>query len=223
MEAGRFTRVAALMGRMAGGDRDALYHLYWEFGASIGAAIRAELRRLGAVRIRAEDVDGLVLDACVDLYDRAGSWDPSHGALPWTWARYRLQAIAVAWIGQYADPLPDGGPAEAVTPAAPSPSAGGDPEALTVLDRLAGRRVDVALLREGLARVSRPAQQHILLEVKLQAGLGDPSPALTVGREVGMRPDAVRQVVKRTLDRLRTLADSEERFAPLADIHLLAA
>lgn len=220
MEAAGFRRVAALMARMAGGERDALYELYREFGGAVAGALRAELRRLGLVRVAPEDVDGLVLDACLDLFDRAASWDPARGVLPWTWARLRLRATAVAWVGQFAGPLPEGGPVDAAAPAAP---AGGDAAALTVLDALAARRADVGLLREGLRRVSRPAQQEILLEVKLQGALGDPSPAATVGREAGMRPDAVRQTVKRVLDRLRGLAEDDVRFAPLAELPLLAA
>lgn len=227
-ESGRFERVAALMGRMAGGGKDALYELYWEFGSSIGGALRRELRRLGVGGVRAEDVDGLVLDVCLDLFDRAGSWDAAHGVLPWTWARFRLRALAGAWVGQFADALPEGGLAEAAaTPAASGGAAAfapaAEPEALALFDGLAARRPDVGLLREGLARVSRPAQQAILLEVKLQGALGDPSPAVTVGRQVGMRPDAVRQTVKRVLDRLRHLAETDDRFAPLTDLHLVAA
>jgi hypothetical protein len=61
----------------------------------------------------------------------------------------------------------------------------------------------------------------LVLEVKVQAGLGDPSPAVTVGRRHGMRPDAVRQAVKRTLDGLRDLARSDVRYARLACLSFL--
>ena len=58
--------------------------------------------------------------------------------------------------------------------------------------------------------------------MRLQASLGDPAPAVTVGRTFGLRPDAVRQVVKRTRDALGRLAADEHRFAPLAAIPLVA-
>ena len=61
----------------------------------------------------------------------------------------------------------------------------------------------------------------ILLEVKLQTDAGDPSPSVTVARDYGLKPDAVRQVVKRTLDRLRVLAEREPRFAGLIELPIL--
>ena len=223
----RFGRLTALMTRMAAGDSDALFELYGEFYDAMAGAVRKEYRRLGIDRPHPDDVSGLVLDACVDLFERAGSWAPAHGVLPWTWARFRIRALVGASVGQFADELPDGGPPEAAAGAlaAVGGSGGGDGDAVAVavLEQLAGRLGELRLLKEGLDRVGRLEQQQILLEVKLQAALGDPSPAVTVGRETGMRPDAVRQTVKRLLDRLRRLAATEPRFAPLAELHLLAA
>jgi hypothetical protein len=60
------------------------------------------------------------------------------------------------------------------------------------------------LLQEALKRVSRPAQQEILFEVKMQAGQGDPSPAVTVARAKALKPEAVRQTCKRLIDRSTT-------------------
>ena len=208
------------MGLMAAGDRDAVFELYWEFGAAIGRALRREFRRLGVERVDAAEIDGLVLDACIDLSGRAGSWDPEHGVTPWAWARFRLRALVVGHIGQFADALPGEGPAEVAGEVEPAAAgAGADPVA--VLRGLAESRSELRLLQEGLDLVSRPAQQAILLEVKVQAALGDPSPAVTVGQMTGVRPDTVRQTVKRVLDRLRRLAAADPRFAPLAGLPLL--
>lgn len=225
LDAGRFSRLTALMTRMAAGDSNALFELYDEFYGAIAGAVRREFRRLGIDRPHADDVAGLVLDACVDLFERAGSWEAAHGVLPWTWARFRIRALVGASVGQFAGALPEEGPAEAAAGAGavPAGATAREGKALALLERLAGRLDELCLLKEGLDRVSRLEQQAILLEVKLQAALGDPSPAVTVGREAGMRPDAVRQTVKRVLDRLRRLADSEPHFAPLAHLHLLAA
>jgi hypothetical protein len=66
-----------------------------------------------------------------------------------------------------------------------------------------------------------PAQQEILFEVKMQAGQGDPSPAVTVARAKALKPEAVRQTCKRLLDRVNDLAATDPYFAPLADLHLL--
>lgn len=223
MDAGWFGRIEALMARMAGGDTGALFELYAGFGDAIGRMLRAEFGSLGVERVDPAEIDGLILDACIDLSGRAGSWDPTRGVTPWTWARLRLRTLVVGYLGQFTDTLPEEGPAE--TPAAAMVGGGdgalAEPDAVSLLRSLAGRRPELRLLQEGLDLVSAPPQQAILLEVKVQAALGDPSPAVTVGRMTGVRPDTVRQIVKRLLDRLRHLAMADPRFAPLADLPLL--
>ena len=170
----------------------------------------------------AAEVDGLALDVCTELFRRAKSWDPAHNILPWTWAKLRVAAIVGRYVGQFADPLPEGGPAEAAERRRrPRRPADDDESVLVALERLAGVRSELRLLHEALDRVSRPAQQEILFEVRMQAGQGDPSPAATVARAYALRPDAVRQTCKRLVDRVRHLADTDPYFAPLADLHLL--
>ena len=78
------------------------------------------------------------------------------------------------------------------------------------------------LVHDALRRVGSARDAQILLEVRLQATSGDPSPAVTVGAEHGMRPDAVRQVTRRMRARLRDLADADERFEALAGLALVA-
>ena len=221
---GWFERLTEVMTRMAGGDTAALEVLYISFGDPIRSLIRKELRRLGVTFIDPADVDGLTLDVCTELYHRAGSWDPSHGVAPWTWARLRVRAIVGASVGQFTDPRPEGGPAEADTPVVPAPANDDDDEDVVVtFERLAVLRNDLRLrlLHEALNRVSRPAQQEILFEVKMQAGQGDPSPAVTVARAKALKPEAVRQTCKRLVDRVNDLAATDPYFAPLADLHLL--
>jgi DNA-directed RNA polymerase specialized sigma24 family protein len=220
VDAGWFERLEALMARMAAGDESALYQLYQDFGDCIGRMLRSEFRRLGVERVDPAEIDGLTLDACIDLFARAGSWDPTRGVTPWTWAQFRLRALVVAHVGQFADALPEEGPAQAAAPPL-TEGAGADADPVSTLRSLAGSRPVLRLLQEGLDRVSPPAQQAILLEVKVQAALGDPSPAVTVGQMTGVRPDTIRQTVKRVLDRLRHLATADPRFAPLADLPLL--
>ena len=53
------------------------------------------------------------------------------------------------------------------------------------------------------------------LQYRFQKALGDPSPAHTVGAELGLRPDNVRQIDHRVRNRIIDLADSDERFTPL--------
>jgi hypothetical protein len=218
-----FERLTGVMARMAASDAAALEELYIGFGNPIRSLIHKELRRLGVRSVDSAEVDGLALDVCTELFRRAASWDPSHGVAPWTWARLRVRAIVCAYVGQFTDPLPEGGPADADTPVVAAHANADDEAIVDTFERLAALRNDLRLrlLAEALNRVSRPAQQEILFEVKMQAGQGDPSPAATVARAKALKPEAVRQTCKRLVDRVNDLAATDPYFAPLADLHLL--
>jgi uncharacterized protein YcaQ len=208
------------MSRMAAGDRAAMFSLAHEFGDQIVASVRAHLRELGVDRIERDDLDGLAIDACEVLWDCAAAWRPEGGALPWVWAARRVRAVASRHVGQHADALDERTVPEI---AAEAPGAASEPDELVLLDALAKRLPECELLQEALTRVTTPRNRAILLAVRVQELLGDPAPAATVGRDYGLRADAVRQIKRRTLERLRTLASTEPRFAPLADLALLAA
>jgi hypothetical protein len=218
----RFERLVEVMARMASGDGAAVFTFHQEFGAIIGAVLRRHLGDMGVHRVQPEELNELIVDGCLALFDVAPAWDPTAGALPWNWAERRLRHLVAGHIGIHADSLDDGviqledGVDEQVRPL------GGDPEELDVLAGLAALDSHCALLREAFDREVSPRDRSLVLEVKVQASLGDPSPAVTVAERHGMRPDAVRQAVKRALDKLRDLARREERFAPLADLALLA-
>ena len=219
MEQDWFERLTEVMGRLASNDKSALEALYLEFGDPIRGLVRRELRQLG-VPVGPAEVDGLTLDVCGEVSRRAGSWDAAHGTTPWVWARLRVRAMVCAYVGPFADPLPDAGLLEAQPMVVPAAD-GGDDDVLVALGRLAAKRADVRLLHEALDRVSRPGQQEVLFECKLQAAQGDPSPALTVARDRALRPESVRQTCKRVLDKVRRLATDDPYFAPLADLPLL--
>ena len=72
--------------------------------------LRRELARLGRYQVPAEDLDGLVIDACMEVASLARSWDPDRGAAPWTWAQRRLARLASGYVGIHADPLPEAMP-----------------------------------------------------------------------------------------------------------------
>ena len=220
----RRARLVRLMAAMAAGDHAAIFLLATEFRTPLAGAVRRHLRRMGVERVDAADLDGLVIDACIELSRVAGGWDPAGGALPWTWAERRISAAVAAHVGIHADHLDDDTHRVlAEQPAEPNgPAATEDPDPLLLLDRRAGRRPDCELVQEALGRVASARNQRIVLGVRLQAALGDPSPAGTVGREEGLQPDAVRQVVHRTRRALRQLADGASRFAPLAATALVA-
>jgi hypothetical protein len=220
VEQDRFERLVVLMRRMSEGDRAAMFTLADEFGAQVVGSVRAHLRDLGVDHVERDDLDGLAIDACEVLYDLAGTWRPDGGALPWVWAAHRMRAVASRHVGQHADVLDERAAERAVAPVA---GAGTEPDELALLATLAARLPECALLQEALTRVTTPRNQAIVLAVRVQELLGDPAPAATVGREFGLRADAVRQIKRRTLQRLRTLATDEPRFLALADLPLLAA
>jgi hypothetical protein len=218
VEKQRFESLVEVMARMAGGDRAAVFTLYLEFGDHIAALLRRELRRVGVDHVDPDELDGLVKDACFALEKSAGAWDPEGGALPWNWAVKRLAAIARGWVGQHADAIDDHDVEAAEQLRAP----GLEPEGLEVLEQLAPCHDGCSLMGEAFDHLDVTRRDRaILLEVKLQAAAGDPSPSVTVARHYALKPDAVRQIVKRTLDRLRDLAACEPRFAGLAELPVL--
>ncbi|HSS12022.1 MAG TPA: sigma factor [Acidimicrobiales bacterium] len=220
MEQRKHVQLVEVMARMAEGDRAAVFTLYAEFGTAIAAVMRRELARLGRYGVEPDDLDGLVIDACLELARLARAWDPERGAAPWTWAMRRLTRLASDFVGIHADPLDEA----IIRSMAWSTDTAGtkDPPPHHVLERLAPWDPACRLLLEALAEVSTPRNRDILLEVRLQASLGDPAPAVTVGRSFGLRPDAVRQVVKRTRDAIGRLAAEDPKYAPLAAIPLVA-
>jgi hypothetical protein len=215
----RDARLAVVMSAMAAGDRGATFDLYAEFGGPIRATVRRLLRRLGVDAVPREDLDGLVIDACLELQGCAESWDPEGGALPWVWAERRLLVVVSRWVGQHADALEDRG--EVIERmVATTVGASSEPTAAEVLARL--DHPTCRLLREALEAVASDRDRTIVLEVGLQRSLGDQSPAVTIGPSVGLRPDAVRQVLRRIRVRLTALAEQDARYAPLVDLALLA-
>jgi hypothetical protein len=215
----RDKRLRVVMAAMAAGDRSATFDLYAEFGGPVRATVRRLLRRLGVESVPPEELDGLVIDACLELQGCAEAWDPEGGATPWVWAERRLLTVVSRWVGQHADTLEDRG--EVVERmVATSAGSSAEPSVVEVLDRL--DHPTCRLLREALEAVATDRDRLILLEVGLQRSLGDASPAVTVGPFGGLRPDAVRQVLRRVRQRVSALAVSEPRYAPLVDLALLA-
>lgn len=215
----RDQRLGKVMSAMAAGDRGATFDLYAEFGGPIRATVRRLLRRLGLDAVPQEDLDGLVIDACLELQGCADAWEPEGGALPWVWAERRLLAVVSRWVGQHADTLEDRN--ESIERmVASGPGVSSEPTALELLGSIDDPTC--RLLREALETVASVRDRTILLEVGLQRSLGDASPAVTIGPSVGLRPDAVRQVLRRVRQRLSALAASEPRYAPLVDLALLS-
>ena len=217
MEDKQWERLVAIMEQVARRDRAAVVMLYTEFGPMIAGVMRRHLGRLRVTGVDPDELHGLVLDACFELYDCGGAWLHETGVAPWTWADRRLFALASRWVGQHADELDER------LAAMPAPRAASGREAVP-LDVLAGAGDPMCrLLRRAFdeARVSE-RDRALLLEMQLQRSLGDPSPAETVASLHGLSAVAVRQAVKRAKDRLRRLASTTPHYEPLREIVLLA-
>ena len=206
------------MGRMAAGDDSAAFMLCLEYRGELAAAVRRAADHLGA-RLDADDIDGLVVDVALALRRRAAGWDPTRGALPWSWARPLVVSIVSRHVGQYTSFLD--GDELAATALEQTAWVGDDPDATAVLTRLAQRDETCRLLEEALGRVGSTRTGEVLLRYAEQQHQGDPSPAHTVGDELAMQPPAVRQVVSRLRRRLLALASDDARYAPIARLALV--
>jgi len=81
----------------------------------------------------------------------------------------------------------------------------------------------VGLLAEAMDRGGVSVRdRELLLEYAYEKHSGNGAPAASVAPMFDMREVSVRQAARRTRERLLRLAASEERFAPLADLPLLA-
>ena len=220
MEAGRRERLVEIMAA-AVDDESAVVALYLEFGDEIGGVIRYLVPRRGGAHLSEDDIDGLTFDACVVLGRLARSWRADGGALPWTWARLRLDALVCERIGPVTSPLVR----EEQLGATPAPFAAvlDDGTAGTTLSTLARGDERCALLLEALDEAVSPTDADVLLRLRVQLDSGDPSPSHTVADELGVQAPAIRQRASRARRRLAEVIASEPRYAPIADIALLDA
>jgi hypothetical protein len=191
--------VVALMARIAGGEREAVWELHDVAEPALRRIVRAEARRID-VRIGDDDVFDLTLDAAVELGKLARSWKPE-GAPPWVWARRRITALVHDHVGTFARPLDDEiADAEVAEPVAPLE----DPRA--ILRSLAGRHPSAHRLDQRLTIAVSERDADIWLGVLVEKAAGNRSPAVTVAAEHEMQPAAVRKVVQRVSERLGDVA-----------------
>src|SRR4051794_24874863 len=220
MDRARRAELNRIMGEMVD-DEAKVIELYQEFHAEI-AAVVGFLARKRLRSITDEEVEAMVFDTCGMLGRVARSWRPDGGALPWVWARSRIVALVGASLPLRHDPLPD---EHDLPPAPPLLSLAGtdEPEVDLVLERLALADERVALLVVALHEAVGVRDGGIWLRYRMQQQAGDPSPAHTVGGELGLLPPTVRQRASRARRRLARHVEGDPRFADLADLPLLVA
>lgn len=215
--------LVAIMRRLADGDDAAVVTLYERYGGPIAASVQRVVRQRRR-HVGRDDLDGLVFEVCFELASVAAGWSPDGGAVPWVWARHRVANVVDRVLGPFADPFDPDRPALPETPLVVG--AGAAREQATLLDTLERLVPDLAsaeLLVEALDRqgVSR-RDRELWLEYAYEKHSGNRAPAATVAPMFGMKEVSVRQAARRARRRLLTLAACDQRFAPLADLPLLA-
>ncbi|WP_436792807.1 RNA polymerase sigma factor [Actinospongicola halichondriae] len=212
--------VEAIMARLVAGDTAAVFTLFEHHGHRVAGVIRRQLRRCGVDDIAAEDLQSLVLDACMELLQVASAWRPG-GALPWWWAEGRIRAVVIGWVGVHADDIDDH--LQKIEDHEVFHAATEEQEIADTFARLVDEVPLVGLVAEA-ARVAKIDDLILfcLLDYRVQQDQGDPSPAHTLAARYGVSPDALRQRVSRGRKRLRAVVDDDPRFAPLVDFVLVA-
>jgi DNA-directed RNA polymerase specialized sigma24 family protein len=217
--------LVAIMARMGEGDEAAAVTLYERYHGPIAAAVhRAARHRRG--RIDPRDVDAVVMDVCFELATVAARWSPKGGALPWVWARHRVANVVDRFLGPWVEPLDDGRLA-AVADVDDRLVEGAEPAAdgslLDALDRLVPDLASARLLAQALDEAAiSPRDRELWFEYQYEKHSGNASPAATVAPVFGMREASVRQAARRARQRLLRLVATDDRFASLADLPLLA-
>ena len=182
--------------------------------------IRRQLVRCGVDSVHPDDLQSLVLDACMELRKVAAGWHPG-GSLPWWWAEGRIRALVNGWVGVHADPIDDHLGAiendDRVVASALEESVA------ETFARLV-EEVPIVGLVALAAKAARVDEVSLLclFDYRIQQDQGDPSPAHTLAERYGVSPEALRQRVCRGRRRLREVVATDARFAALADFELVA-
>lgn len=218
--------VAEIMAHLAAGDVAWVYTLKAHHGTRIAATVRRILVALGQSHIArdAAEVDDIVDEVCFDvLFDKARSWRPDGGALPWVWAEKAIRSLVVARVGhrrahideETLAALPDPSP---MSPPSPPSHSGATGDVWTETCR---RDARLALLDEAVAAVTNGRDRAVFVEYVLQKSLDDPSPANTVAAMVGLTPANVRKIHQRVRRRLTELIRSDPMYTPLRGLAIL--
>jgi hypothetical protein len=221
-----FDELVAIMGRLAQGDEAAVVMLYERFRARIAGAVQQVAAARG-MPLRPDDVEGVVVEVCFELARVAGAWSPDGGALPWVWARHRVANVVDRELGQWTEPLDEQQLAQVADVDAPAPDSppahARDVSMWPALERVAAEHHDARLLLDALERsgISR-RDRELWLEYVCEKAVGNPAPATTVAPVFAMRESTVRQAARRVRKRVHRLATTDERFAPLAGLPVLA-
>lgn len=216
MDQVRRQRLAEVMAALRD-DEAAVVALYLEFGDEVGQVVRFVAGTV-APGTGAEELEELTLEACFAVADVAGGWRADGGALPWVWARRRIDRLVRGRLLHPEVELPPGWDVE--DRAAPAVD-DDDVPALAVLERLAAGDERCAALSRVIGSAGAGQDVEVLLRYRVQQQAGDPAPAHTVAAQLGLRPPAVRQRASRARRRLAAAVAADPSAAAVGALALL--
>jgi DNA-directed RNA polymerase specialized sigma24 family protein len=227
MEPARREQLARIMAAIPH-DEAAVVTLFIHFGDDIGRVVHhLVLRHLASRpgrRLPDDEVDDLTLEACFELARVAGGWRADGGALPWVWARARIERVVADHFGPLTVPLADDDDLAATgLDRAAAAAVHDDGSFADALATLAEGDSQCALLLTAIDEQLGRDEAEVLFRYRVQQQAGDPSPAHTVGHELGLRPPTVRKRVSRARQRLADAVATDPRFASLDGLALLVA
>jgi len=221
---------------MAAGDPAFLFTFHERFGEKIGWVVRDMVRGMGRLDIlrNADEIDGLVIDACEVVFIRSAGWHPG-GARPWNWAAKAIRSRVAGVIGHRLVEFDDRGDDTCeLTPATGSTGIEGEANGMqaeaadltldtgTIAEMLSADP-RASLLDRAIRSVGRERNQMICWQYSVQKALGDPSPAVTVAGMFGLKPGNVRQIHHRQKVKVEALVNSDDQFQSLREIVWFAA
>lgn len=224
MEADDRDRLRVVMAGMAAGDMAMLVALVNEFGTSLRSLVRRTVFAYGRRDVLDDpgEVTSLVTTAALEIFDRAGAWDPE-GAPPWVWAEAAIRSAIARHVGHaLADVavedlcrLCDGPVQQSFD--------GLQGDARDLVKRLSVADPRARLWWDAVGGLTTDRNRNIYFEFELQQALGDRSPARTVGALFDLTPANVRQIVRRVRKRLRERIQVDAALEPLRDLRWFAA
>jgi hypothetical protein len=210
-----------MMAGMAAGDAAFLFAFVEAFSHKVRWIVRSILEGMGRHDIvrNSDELDGLTLDACDVIFRRAGGWKPG-GAAPWNWAFKAIRSEVARSIGHRVVEFNTDDDRDSEV------ESHGDVVfdlAVDDLSVLISRHPRVGVLDRAIRSVGSERDQHVYWEYRIQQGMGDPSPAHTVGARFGLNPDNVRQLCRRHGQKVWALVEADPAYAELRDHGWFAA
>lgn len=224
MESAQRDRLREVMAGMAAGDVAMLVAFVTEFGTPLRGLLRRIVFSFGRrdVLDDAGEVTSLVTTAALEVFDRASGWDPE-GAPPWVWAERAIRTAVARQVGHALADVDVEDLCAAREGPAQQTLRGLDGDAHRILERLACHEPRAQLWWDAVGRLTSDRNRNVYFEFELQKGLGDRSPARTVGLLFDLKPANVRQIARRVRERLTEQIRTDEQLEPLRELRWFAA